>query len=737
MGLAVISNRTRVSQLLIASSAVAALGVANQSLAQAASKLEAQATDAPTGNDIVVTATRRSESVQRVPSAITALPESFLKGSASTALEDVVHAVPGLAYTENSVGQAVLAIRGIQTSAAFGNVESPVSLYYDEVPVLDPFVPWNVPQLELFDVNRVEVLKGPQGTLFGAGALSGAIRVITNKPDATRFEAATEDTVDATKGGDVGYATNWMVNAPLVKDQLAIRAVGYYDHIGGWIENPELGQKNGNHANIYGGRAELSWTPTDNFKLLATFGDEITHPNDSNYLPYGSTSYVANNLIRNYNNDNTKVYNLLATYALNWVTLTSSTSYVQRDAFSQIDFTGAAHAVTGLNNVAPLTDEFHNHNFVQEVRLASASEHPFKWLIGAYVQQYRYHNTELISQAGVADLGYSTNYLEAFHTDAQVNELAGFGEVSYDILQNLTLSAGARYSHISSPTTVDFGIYGATLFDGNSRQLLRSSSYNKLTPKFDISYKPDKDVLVYALAAEGYRAGSINLTPSTDPITGQAIPQSYQPDQLWNYELGVKASAFDQKLAVTADIYYIDWSKIILSQVSGGGFYFVGNAGTAHVKGAEFQITAKPVKSIEFGTSLAYNYGRLISVGPGVQATPGDTLPGSAPFTGYAYAEYKVPLTGEANLAFRADYSYIGKEFSYLNNENNPAAQRYGDYSTVGGQITLHTGPYDFMIFSRNLADSRGRTGARVLYPAAQEILQTPRIVGFTFRAHI
>jgi len=686
--------------------------------------------------DVVVTATRRSERLQTLPSSIIALPESFLKNSASHQLEDIVRAVPGLAYTENSVGQAVLAIRGIQTSSAFSNIQSPVAIYYDEVPILDPFVPWEVPQLGLFDINRVEVLKGPQGTLFGAGALSGAIRVITNKPNLTEYQAATEDTVDGTVGGSPGYATNLMVNLPLVQNKLAVRAVGYYDDIGGYINNPTLNEKNGNHAEVYGGRLEVSLVPSEDLSFNATFSDEVTQPHDSNYLPYGSTSYVADNRLRNYNNDDTRLFNLVSVYSLGWATFTSSTSYLYRNAYSQIDFSGDAQAVTHLPGVSPLIDTFETSDFIQEVRLASSNEHPYKWLVGAFIQNYHFYSNETISQAGVAGLGYASNDLEAYHPDAKIVDQAAFGEASYDIIPQLTLTAGARYSHFSVGTDAQYALAGTDIFDGTPKSIARPATFDKLTPKFSLSYTPAKDIMLYVLADKGYRNGQANLSVLKDPITGQAIPPSYQPDELWNYEVGAKTAFFDHRLIIDADAYYIDWSKIILQQVTGSGINYVGNAGTAHVHGVELQVVAKPIEPLEIGTSISYNDAKMVAIEPGVDAKVGDQLPGSAPFTAYFYGQYEVPLSDRLDGSLRLDYSYTGREFSYLDNVDNPSALRYGDYGSLGAQASVRFGRYEFMLFASNLADSKGRTGARLLYPEAVEVLQAPLTIGLTFRAH-
>lgn len=690
-----------------------------------------------TVQEVIVTATKRSESVQHIPSSITALPEAFLKGSGSQQVEDIVRAVPGFAYTENSTGQAVLSMRGIQTSGAFSNLQSPVAIYNDEVPVLDPYSPWEVPQLQLFDVNRVEALKGPQGTLFGAGSLSGALRVISNKPNLTHFDAATEETVETTERGAASYQTNLMANIPLVDNKLAVRVVGYYDSLGGWVNNTTLKERNVNRAQVYGGRAEIEWAPTDNLNFLATISNEKTEPHDSPYVPYGSSNYTASNAVRNFNNDSTTIYNLTGTYTMPWATFTSVTSYLKRDAFSQIDFTGKSTRITGLTGPSPLIDTFNSGDFFQEVRLASSADHPYKWLIGGFFQNYHNIGIETIAQPGVSGLGYTTNYLEADTFTPKIVDQAVFGEASYDILPNLTATAGARYTSYSVSAGTAYGIYGTTLFDGPPGSFSRPAKYSAVTPKFSLSYTVSPTIMFYALADEGYRVGEANLVPLTDPFTGQAIPPSYKPDQLWNYEIGAKTAFWNHRLVVDADIYYIDWNSIQLQQVTGGGFVYTNNAGKARSEGVELQVTAKPVSSLEVGGSLSYNDAKLLSILPGVSATVGDQLPGSAKLNTYIYGQYSHQLANDVGLTIRMDYSYTGKEYAYVNNYNNPSALNYGDYSTVGAQAGLSFNRYEVQLFVRNLTNSRGRISARLLYPDPVEILQTPRTVGLTFRAHL
>ncbi len=691
--------------------------------------------------EVVVTATRRSESIQDVPMSISAVSQADLEKAGATRVEDVVHMVPGLAYTENSVGQAVIAIRGIQTSALTGNVQQPVEIYYDDVPILDLTIPWTVPALQLFDVNRVEVLRGPQGTLFGAGSLSGALRVITNKPDLSEFHAAFEGTATTTDGGGVGGAANVMVNVPLIRDQLAMRAVYYYDYTAGWIDNPTLGERRTNHAKVSGGRIETEWKPADNLEFVLTAAQEVTSPHDSNYVPYGSNDDIADNRVRNYNTDNLKIFNLAGIYSMPWATLTSSTSYLDRTATSSLDFSGLGDVYTGLTTIAPLIDAFHTNDLLQEIRFASSQDHPFKWLFGGFFENYHFNLCENITMAGVSGLpaasgGNPSNYLESTCLHIRIKDEAGFAEASYDLLDSLTLTAGARYSHYSITTLDNGGLNGPDLFDGPFSTTMRSAKNHSVTPKVSLSYKLNEDAMVYVLADEGYRTGNSNLAPAKDPFTGLLLPQSYQPDELWNYEAGAKLAFFDRRLRIDADVFYIDWKKIQLQiRAPVSGIPYTDNAGTATSKGVEIQMVGKPTKSTEVGTSLAYTDAKLISINPGVPATIGDQLPGSAHFTAYLYGQYDFPLSGSADLSLRADYSFTGKEFAELRNKDNPDALTYGNYSSFGTQATLHLGRYEVGMFASNLANSRKRVAARANFPEVDEVLQTPRMIGVRFRA--
>lgn len=721
-----------------------ALGMAAGAAAQDAPESpRAAASEASGPDDIVVTATRRSESVRDIPISISALSEEQLQEAGALEAKDVARLVPGLAYTEVNSGQAVLAVRGVQTSAVFSNLQQPVALYYDDVPVLDLVIPWSVPQLRLFDVDRVEVLRGPQGTLFGAGALSGAIRVINSKPNLSEYQAAVDGTLTITEGGGIGSSANVMVNAPLVTDRLAVRAVGHVDHSPGWVDNSALADNETNRGKSYGGRVALTWKPTDNFELVGTAAQEVNRPHDSAYVLYGSGSDISDFRVRTFNTDNLKILNLNATYSMPWATLTSSTSYLTRRAHSSMDFSGFANALTGLTTVSPLDDRFRTKNVVQEVRLASSGDGPFKWVVGGFYERYNFDLHETISQAGVTDIPldfvsgptFPTDNLEDIRIRTKIRDYALFGEASYELTPGLTLTAGARYSDYSIRTRQDGAISGTTLFDGPPSTVSNASSNSSVTPKVSLSYKPNRDVLIYALAAKGFRTGNANLA-TIDPFSGEALPSSYDPDALWNYEIGTKLSLLDRRLIIDAAVFYIDWKKIQLQVRTPNGIPYTDNAGSATSKGVEASIVARPGTGVELGTTLSYSKARLKSVDVGVPAAQvGDRLPGSAPFTAYVYGQYGFPVGEGGKISLRADYSYSGRAFSDLGNRNNPAALSYGKNSEVGARITIDTGLFELGLFVQNLTNNRDRISARQYFLVPVEIRQRPRTFGVNLSA--
>ena len=682
-------------------------------------------------SEIVITATRRETTTQETPGSITALSQDFTQKIGAQNLSDVVSAAPGLSLSKNSPTEQIYTIRGVNTNSAVINQQSPTALYFGEVPLSDPYFSLLTPTLQLFDINRVEVLLGPQGTLFGAGALGGAIRMIPNEPNPTRLEATIEQMVATRSHGDLSYGTNIMLNAPLVSEKLAVRLVGSYLYEGGYIDNPGLNQNDYNDVRVASGRAQIAWLPTSSLTFTGTIALERARPDASPYTGFGSDDFVYSSAVLNRRRLDTNIFNLVGEYRGDSFTATSSSSYLRRSPNMQTDLTELVSGITGLP--APATDAItgKTENLVQELRFASSGERRFNWLVGVYLQHYSFDETNTVSQPGAGEVfapfGFPSDVLLNSRFTGKVDEIATYGEASYDLTEHISATIGLR----AFQDWVRVEQVGDAIFDAAPVQ--NNANYSGVTPKFVISYKPADQFMFYVQAAEGFRSGQGNIGPASDPVTSTPIPRSYGPDRLWNYEVGTKADLLDRQISVTAAVYYIDWSKIQLQQRSPSGFQYTANAGSAWIRGVSLQVIAHPTTNLDLGFSLDYHKSRLKSVAEGVAATVGDRLPASSPFTAYVYGEYNFQINEMISGFFRTDYSYNNMAFSDL---NNSTALTYGNVNEVNATFGLNWGQYEVSVFGKNLANSRSRVSAFQFLGVPTQVLQTPRTIGITARVN-
>jgi iron complex outermembrane recepter protein len=681
--------------------------------------------------EVIVTATRRAQSLQQVAGGIVPITQGTVRDTGAQTLSDIAASAPGLSFDEMSPTEQVFTIRGVNTTSQVSTLQSPTALYFDEIPVSDPYLSELTPSFQLFDVSRVEVLLGPQGTLFGAGALGGAVRVISNKPQAEQFDADAEETTSFTSEGNPTYATDAMVDIPLVDHQLALRMVGTYIADGGYIDNVALGSKRYNALRTSAARAELKWQISPKLSVLGTYAYESDRPDASPYTLYGSKSYVFYSGVIDRSPEVLNIANVDVVYDGDDFTFTSSTSYVHRDPTQQTDITGLASQITGLANPAIDVVFGHTRNLVQEFRFASPEQQAFRWLGGIYLQKYDIDEREVSAQPGAgnefASIGYPSDTILNDTYTGYVNEEALYGETSYDFAPKLSATVGARAFHDSVAIT---DAYGAFYLDGGPGSLHNAASYSGITPKFVLSYEPTGELMYYLQVSEGFRSGEGNLNNGTDPVTGEPIPTFYGPDHLWNYEVGAKTTLFGNT-TLNGDLYDIDWRNIQLNQQSPSGLNFTNNAGRAWIRGVDLQVTSRLSAVLEIGANLDYHRSRLTEVNPGVDGVVGDQLPGSSRFSSYVYGKYGFPLGGGGRGFFRLDYSYASKAYSNL---DNATSLHYGNVGSLDAQVGAHFSELEYLLFGRNLAGGRNRVNAFELVGSPAQILQTPRTFGLTVR---
>jgi iron complex outermembrane receptor protein len=705
----------------------------------------------PTLEEIVVTATKSRQRLLDVPVSVTAETGEQLRRRGATQLQDIIATTPGLSNPSPGNGNNTnLVMRGVTTDTALSLKQSTVAMLFDDIPV-DPAVSGLLTtNLRIVDVERVEVLRGPQGTLFGSGSLSGAIRYVTNKPDPTRFSGSIEGALTGTKSGADSKWGNVVLNVPLVTDRVAVRAVGYGFDEGGWVDNIALNQANINRNKTYGGRIALTAQATDNLFLSLTGAYQNSHDyadNESLYFqPAGYDRQVTNSgSISNSRAESTLV-NLGIAYDFGDVSLFSSSTYIHRkveslyDAYYYTEFLQSQLGLPPIDDFTPGKTYNDADIYSQELRLASNGSGPFRWTVGAF---YLHANTpdggQTIRSPGVAPY-LGTDNLILFETPGKQEELAGFGEATYAFTSKLDVTAGVRVSR----TTIDISsIASGILITGSPAALPPFRSFARETavnPRFSILYRPTEKLSLYAQAARGYRVGGANVTAV---LGGPDIPRTYDSDSLWNYEAGVKTSLLNGRLQINADVYYIDWKDLQVSLLA-NNYNFTGNAGAARLYGLEVEVAAKPASWLDVGGSLSLNNAALTQDTPTlvrdtgvVGVKDGDRLPGSPRTQGSAYVQFNFSLKDDAAF-IRASGYYVGPSYTDFASQGI----RFGDYGTVDLRAGVVHDNVEVTLFARNLFDSDGKQAAvgaadfNGIHIADQRAYRVrPLTVGLTVRA--
>ena len=706
--------------------------------------------------EIVVTAQRRAERLQDVPAAITALSGDSLNQMRLQGNADLAAYVPGLSFDVLGPGETTLSIRGLGTS--YG-LEPAVSLYVNETPLdirTDGYA--GAPDIDFFDVERVEVLRGPQGTLYGSSSMGGAVRILTAQPDPSAFAVNAEVGGSSMSGGGDGYLAKSAVNLPLTADS-AIRVVGAFEHVPGYINQaipgdygvaqPDLpiAARHINDVDLKSGRIIGLWKPTDSLTVKPTFMiSEIDARNNSDYssnLPEFTTATT----YRTPQASRLEVGNLQLDYNFDFATLMSSTSVLSRDVQTQSDFTlfwanlAPAFGVPYPPNY-PGTDfdTSHNTGFVQELRLTSPTEQALRWVGGAYFSHYRQHSTESTNSDTFADaIGQTTGpNLYAFNQSVIDQQTAVFVDLTYKITPRVEITAGERYYELRDSLTNDqSGVLAAP-----SQPLVHAKASGN-SPRLVLTYHPLDDTTVYATAARGYRPGgpNVGLPTGIGCTLNNAYAPLYQPDTVWNYELGTKLEFLDRKLSIDVSAYRIDWKNVQQAVTDPGcGYEFVANAGAARSKGLEVEINFKPVQALLLSASGSYDHAEFTSIDAAflgaAAAHVGEAVPG--------VPRQKFDLGGEYTARIADHTGYLRLDWSHLGNV--PAGFTYNAvrpaYSALDAAVGVRAGHYDGSLYGHNLTNSNGILEVLEGTPYSfgntftTQISTPPRTVGIDLKMH-
>jgi outer membrane receptor protein involved in Fe transport len=709
--------------------------------------------------EIIVTAEKRQSTVQDTPISITALSGDQLDARGIDTIEQVVQQVPGLSMRSAGPGMTELEMRGL---SSIGGVAPTVGFYFDDSP-LSPLTSLSgktVVSPEMYDLSRVEVLRGPQGTLYGSGAMGGVMRIITNQPVLNQFSGS----VDIDASGTVGSngpngALNAALNIPVIDDHVALRLVVGDKWNSGWIdrivENPfpfptnngctptaNYGCARGNvraapvvadykdvnweHTQSF--RAELLVQPFDALKILTTVFLNSTYqggPNEFDVPPGpGGTEahYQPADISEPYFDKFTMFANTI-TGDLGFAQLTAATTYWTRKQQIVSDGAEGFQSLFFLPNFLTETDQSWyvqnpSRQFSEELRLSSEGEGPFRWIGGLYYSQeestYISYNATLgmcyLSTGGCAANpgGLTFSAVNPYN----ISQYAGFGEMSYTY-SDFTATVGGRYFRYNSDWAFDqAGIFTAS---GNTVPTTGdvNGSNSGFNPKFNLSYAPNKDLTVYATAAEGFRTGGINLPI---PVTGStsclpylqalgmsAEPQTYRPDTVWSYELGEKAQLSDSRFSINTDVYYNQWKNIQQQLNLGCAFQMQINAGTAVAYGpeVEFSFRVTPELTLEANGTYTKAYISKPSAISGI--TPGTPLLNVPQYAENTSIIYRTEIN-DSILTARLSNSLVGptRDLDFGNYE-------LPSYDLVSARLQLQTGRIIYSLYGNNLTNARAQ----------------------------
>ncbi len=750
---------------VMGSVALPATAQENSSQDPAAVTSDAAGPEIEQGGDIIVTALKRNTSLQETPISISAVTGESLANSGVQSVADLAASVPSLSFVDAGPSQRRVVIRGIQ---AVG--EPTVGVYYDETPVTGSIGTTNdaggtTPELKLFDVERVEVLRGPQGTLYGSGSMGGTLRIIYAKPSFERSGAA-DATISSTHDGGINYEFNGVINTPVVDDKIAVRAVGFYRNRNGYIDNVALGIKNINDEKTYGGRGMVRFTPTPDLTIDAAAYINRSRVDTPSWNPRAG-KYNSDALVRQPIVDNLNLYSLTAAWDLGPVEATVIGSYLTRKLSNTTDVSRyirtnrtptacaalangrAPCSATQLADFYTLVDSQSTstlfpqqdmNTLTGEFRLSSSGTRSLNWTVGGF---YSHRKSNVANPQVNAD-PVSGNIISPLQTstvrfiDDRLTLLAAFGEVSWDITDKLNLTAGARYfnyeKRIVGETTLGSILVGARVTPPTH---VKSEEHGTVL-KFNGSYKITNAVMVYAEAAQGFRPGGANQVLGLD-----AALTPYLSDSLWNYEVGIKSAIFARKVLLNVDLFQIDWSDMqVTGRTPNGAFSYITNAGAARVKGVEAEMTAHPFRGLSIQVNGSYIDAKLTEnqananvSAPGLK---GDRIPFVAKFSAGANAQYSWPVSERLGGLFRIDVNHVGSSFS----DFRPAAtftRKVGSYELVNIRVGIEgdKGRWGAYLFATNLLNDTAITRATSSGLQVGETFVTsaaPRTIGLNLR---
>lgn len=735
----------------------------------------AQDTDPAVGDEIVVTAQKREQRLIDVPSAVTAVSGEALAQRNLTRIEQFAAFTPGLSLSEGITGPQ-LTLRGLNASGQGATT----AILVDDVPLTSSssYQQSTTPNFDTYDIQRIEVLRGPQGTLYGASALGGLVKYVTKAPNLSRVEGSAQLELDKVDEGETGGSVRAAVNLPVLQDTVAIRVSGLYERLPGFIDNPLGNVRNVNSGERYGVRGALLWQATPDFSIRlgaiwqrddrdAPASIDVVGAALTPSTPPANATAIANGgeLQRNLRlgepmKRKSQLYSATLAYDAGFASITSITSFAKMNFERKKVFTynNAAPGITFGDVLAGVygqpvdvrSDDFTSVRRInQEIRLASAPDSgPIDYLVGLFYTDEKSSIRQLFDVTSVTSPPEILTVPVpggGLFLPARYREAAGFAQLTWHPLPNVDVTGGARYARNrqKSQTTRFAGFVSQSfvdVIDDPSR-----TKEDKITWSGAISWHPVERVTLYARVASGYRPGGPNLLPATPP---PGYRTGYGADTTVNYELGAKGELFDRRLSFDISAFTVDWTDIqiptsVVDPDTGIPNNFTDNGGKARSRGFEYALRLAAAPRLSVFVNGAYTDADLRVAVPGIGGISGDRLPYVPTFTNTFGFDYRAPIGSDTTMFVGADWTYVGSRYSDFVVGGLAAPytghQRLPGYNTVNLQGGVEFGEHRFDLYVTNVGNARGLyyylsgDGAG---GTGNAIVQQPRTFGVRFSSN-
>jgi iron complex outermembrane recepter protein len=629
--------------ILVLGSLLSMTGVAASASAAEATDASSAAADTGGLSEITVTAEKYVSTIQNTPISLSALSGDQLAAAGLTRIQDIALEIPGLSMRSAGPGLTEYEARGL---ASNGGAAPTVGFYLDEIPLSPPALSQSgkvVIDPDLYDIERVEVLRGPQGTLYGSGSMGGTIKVITNQPKLGVLEGSVQGTGSYTDGGSGNYSGNLMLNVPL-GETLAMRVVLSDLYRSGWIDNITVSPfpvslattkqgdvlaapvtnvfHNANDERLSSGRISLLYKPNEDFSILATGFVQSLHMGGYDLLDGSPDSATPSRVynahyeafpLREGVRDDISIVGITVNANVGFADLTSASAYWSRLGVQTQD---ASESIYWSNHggaplvAVPYSERDPSHQLSQEIRLTSHDSGGLHWVAGAFYSELHsvwneIGESPLNATPAVPDGSYFISW-----NPYTVKQTALFADGSYKITDQWKLSAGVRwYTYKSQQDEFSWGLDGPNLTPP-ANSLVTTASDRGFNPRINLSYAPDQDLTTYATVSKGFRPGGANqiLPPG---LCGNSGTLKFGPDSAWNYEIGEKAKLFDNWLTINSDLYYIKWTGVQQVITLPCGYQYYNNAGDGRSFGPELEVNAKLTSELTASLSAAYTDAKI------------------------------------------------------------------------------------------------------------------------------